>query len=207
MFFGIAALIATAIIYAYTRCVRSTALVVACSIVAVIWQLGLVALLGFELDPFSILVPFLVFAIGVSHGAQKMNGIMQDIGRGTHRLVAARYTFRRLFLAGLTALLADAVGFAVLMVIDIPVIKELALTASIGVAVLIFTNLLLLPVLLSYTGVSAAAARAQPARRARGDGRQGSGRALALARPLHDAALGARARSASPPCSRSRGSS
>jgi predicted RND superfamily exporter protein len=159
MFFGIAALIATAIIYAYTRCVRSTALVIACSIVAVVWQLGLVALLGFELDPFSILVPFLVFAIGVSHGAQKMNGIMQDIGRGTHKLVAARYTFRRLFLAGLTALLADAVGFAVLMVIDIPVIRDLALTASVGVAVLIFTNLLLLPVLLSYTGVSAAAAQ------------------------------------------------
>jgi predicted RND superfamily exporter protein len=157
-FFGVAALIATAIIYAYTRCVRSTLLVVACSLVAVVWQLGLVALFGFELDPFSILVPFLVFAIGVSHGAQKMNGIMQDIGRGTHRLVAARYTFRRLFLAGLTALLADAVGFAVLMAIDIPVIKDLALTASIGVAVLIFTNLLLLPVLLSYTGVSAKAA-------------------------------------------------
>jgi predicted RND superfamily exporter protein len=157
-FFGIAALIATAIIFAYTRCVRSTLLVIACSIVAVVWQLGLVALLGFELDPFSILVPFLVFAIGVSHGAQKMNGIMQDIGRGTHRLVAARYTFRRLFLAGLTALLADAVGFGVLMVIDIPVIRELALTASVGVAVLIFTNLLLLPVLLSYTGVSPKAA-------------------------------------------------
>jgi predicted RND superfamily exporter protein len=158
MFFGIAALIATGVIYAYTRCVRSTALVIACSLIAVVWQLGLVALFGFELDPFSILVPFLVFAIGVSHGAQKMNGIMQDIGRGTHQLVAARYTFRRLFLAGLTALLADAVGFAVLMVIDIPVIKNLALTASIGVAVLIFTNLLLLPVLLSYTGVSKAAA-------------------------------------------------
>ncbi len=157
-FFAVAALIATAVIYLYTRCVRSTALVIACSIVAVIWQLGIVALLGFELDPFSILVPFLVFAIGVSHGAQKMNGIMQDIGRGTHKLVAARYTFRRLFLAGITALLADAVGFAVLMIIDIPVIRDLALTASIGVAVLIFTNLLLLPVLLSYSGVSAKAA-------------------------------------------------
>jgi predicted RND superfamily exporter protein len=157
-FFAAAALIATIIIYWYTRCARSTALVVACSVVAVVWQLGLVAALGFELDPFSILVPFLVFAIGVSHGAQKMNGIMQDIGRGTHKLVAARYTFRRLFLAGLTALLADAVGFAVLMVIDIPVIRDLALAASVGVAVLIFTNLVLLPVLLSYTGVSAAAA-------------------------------------------------
>ncbi|HEX6829806.1 MAG TPA: MMPL family transporter [Burkholderiales bacterium] len=158
MYFAAAAIIATLIIYYYTRCVRSTALVVACSVVAVLWQLGLVAALGFELDPFSILVPFLVFAIGVSHGAQKMNGIMQDIGRGTHKLVAARYTFRRLFLAGLTALLADAVGFAVLMMIDIPVIRDLALAASVGVAVLIFTNLVLLPVLLSYSGVSAAAA-------------------------------------------------
>jgi predicted RND superfamily exporter protein len=159
LFFAAAALIATAIIYYFTRCARSTALVIACSLVAVAWQLGLVAALGFELDPYSILVPFLVFAIGVSHGAQKMNGIMQDIGRGAHKLVAARFTFRRLFLAGLTALLADAVGFAVLMIIDIPVIKDLALTASIGVAVLILTNLILLPVLLSYIGVSDAAAQ------------------------------------------------
>jgi len=158
LYFGLAALIAAAIIYLYTRCVRSTALVIACSLVAVVWQLGIVAALGFELDPYSILVPFLVFAIGVSHGAQKMNGIMQDIAKGAHRLVAARYTFRRLFLAGLTALLADAVGFGVLMVIDIAVIKDLALTASIGVAVLILTNLILLPVLLSYVGVSSAAA-------------------------------------------------
>ncbi len=158
LYFAFAAAVAAAIIYYYTRCVRSTLLVIACSLVAVLWQLGLVAAFGFEIDPYSILVPFLVFAIGVSHGAQKMNGIMQDIARGAHKLVAARYTFRRLFLAGLTALLADAVGFAVLMVIDIPVIKDLALTASIGVAVLILTNLILLPVLLSYVGVSPAAA-------------------------------------------------
>jgi hypothetical protein len=56
-----------------------------CSLVAVVWQLGLLQLLGYELDPYSVLVPFLVFAIGMSHGAQKMNGIMQDVGRGTHR--------------------------------------------------------------------------------------------------------------------------
>jgi predicted RND superfamily exporter protein len=152
-------LIAAIFIFLYNRCLRSTLILVSCSLVAVVWQLGLIASLGFELDPYSILVPFLVFAIGVSHGAQKMNGIMQDVGRGTHKLVAARYTFRRLFLPGVTALSADAVGFAVLMLIDIPVIKDLALTASIGVAILIFTNLLLLPVLLSFTGVNPKAAR------------------------------------------------
>jgi len=158
LFFAAAIGVCTAVLYWYTRCLRSTLLVVLCSMVAVVWLLGLLPLLGYELDPYSILVPFLVFAIGMSHGAQKMNGIMQDIGRGTHRLVAARYTFRRLFVAGLTALLADAVGFAVLMIIDIQVIQDLAITASIGVAVLIFTNLVLLPILLSYTGVSLKAA-------------------------------------------------
>ena len=157
-FFALAVAIAGAMVFWYTRCVRSTLLVVASSLVAVVWQLGLLPTLGYTLDPYSILVPFLVFAIGMSHGAQKMNGIMQDIGRGTHRLVAARYTFRRLFLAGLTALLADAVGFAVLLVIDIQAIRELAIAASLGVAVLIFTNLILLPILLSYTGVNADAA-------------------------------------------------
>jgi len=118
----------------------------------------LLPLLGYTLNPYSILIPFLVFAIGVSHGAQKMNGIMQDIARGTHKLVAARYTFRRLFMAGAAALMADVVGFAVLSFVDIPIIRELAAIASIGVGILIFTNLALLPVLLSYTGVSPVAA-------------------------------------------------
>ncbi len=158
IFFAISTLVAAAMVFWFTRCVRSTFLVVSCSVVAVLWQLGLMETLGFQLDPYSMLVPFLVFSIGMSHGAQKMNGIMQDIGRGTHRVVAARYTFRRLFLAGLSALLCDAVGFAVLMVIRIGVIQELALMASVGVAVLIFTNLVLLPILLSYTGVSRKAA-------------------------------------------------
>ncbi|MDD0838879.1 MMPL family transporter [Curvibacter sp. HBC61] len=158
VFFALAVVIAAAMVYGFTRCARSTALVVLASLVAVVWQLGLLPMLGSALDPYSILVPFLVFAIGMSHGAQKMNGIMQDIGRGISPLVAARFTFRRLFLAGLTALLADAVGFAVLLVIDIQVIRELAIAASLGVAMLIFTNLILLPILLSYTGVSQAAA-------------------------------------------------
>lgn len=158
-YFAVAAAIAAAIIFVFTRCLRSTMSIIGCTIVAVIWQLGAVRLLGYSLDPYSILVPFLVFAIGVSHGSQKMNGIMQDIGRGTHRYVAARYTFRRLFLAGLTALLADVGGFAVLTMIDIPVIRGLAVTAAVGVGILIFTNLLLLPVVLSYVGVNPKAAQ------------------------------------------------
>ncbi len=157
-FFLVSLLIAGAMLFWYTRCWRSTLLVITASLTAVTWQLGLLPLLGFDLNPYSVLVPFLVFAIGMSHGAQKMNGVMQDIGRGMAPLVAARYTFRRLFLAGLAALTCDAISFAVLMTIRIEAIRELALIASLGVAILIFTNLIMLPMLLSYTGVSSTAA-------------------------------------------------
>jgi predicted RND superfamily exporter protein len=158
-YFAISVIIASVLILLYTRCLRSTLLLVFCALLGVVWLLGLLSVLGYVLDPYSILVPFLIFAIGLSHGAQKMNGIMQDVGRGTHKYVAARYTFRRLFMAGLTALLVNIVGFAVLVIIDIPVIRDMALTTSLGVAILIFTKLFLIPVLLSYFGVSESAAR------------------------------------------------
>ena len=121
--------------------------------------MGMLQVCGYVLNPYSVLVPFLVFAIGISHGAQKMNGIMQDVGRGTHRYVAARYTFRRLFVAGLTALLTNAFAFAVMLLIDIPAIRDLAITTSIGVVILIFTKLILIPVALSYIGVGEKAAK------------------------------------------------
>ncbi len=158
-FFAASVVIATAFVYLYTRDWRSTLVLTVSAILGVVWMLGLMHVLGYELDPYSILVPFLIFAIGLSHGAQRMNGILQDVGRGMDKYVAARYTFRRLFLAGLTALLTNIVGFAVLVIIDIPVIRDLAIATSIGVAVLVFTKLFLIPVALSYTGVSESAAR------------------------------------------------
>ncbi|WP_440997552.1 efflux RND transporter permease subunit [Arhodomonas sp. SL1] len=157
-FFGLTVAIAMALLWGFSRCLRSTLLVVGCSLTAVIWQVGLLQLLGLSLDPYSILVPFLVFAIGMSHGAQKMNGILQEVAAGADRLTAARLTFRRLFYAGIAALISDAVGFAVMGVIEIPVIRELAMMASFGVGALIVTNLILLPLLLTLVGVSRAAA-------------------------------------------------
>ena len=158
-FFAVSIAIATLFLFWYTRCIRSTVLVVLASLTAVVWQMGILVLLGFDLTPYSVLVPFLVFAIGMSHGAQKMNGVMQDIGRGTAPLIAARFTFRRLFMAGFAALICDVTSFAVLLIIGIVAIRQLATIASIGVGLLIITNLMMVPVMLSFTGVSKAAAQ------------------------------------------------
>lgn len=149
-------------LFGYTRCLRSTLLPLACSLIAVIWQMGLLHLFGQGLDAFSVLVPFLVFAIGVSHGVQIINGVAHEAANGNNKLLSARRTFRYLFAPGMVALASDGLGFATLFVIDIGVIQGLAVAASIGVAAVILTNLVLLPILISYSGVSTSCiARAQ----------------------------------------------
>ncbi|KPZ18382.1 Membrane protein, partial [Pseudomonas viridiflava] len=154
MFFGIAFLITLVLLIWFTRCLRSTIAVLITTLIAVIWQLGLMHVVGFGIDPYSMLVPFLIFAIGISHGVQKINGIALQSSDAENALMAAKRTFRQLFLPGMIAILADAVGFITLLIIDIGVIRELAIGASIGVAVIVFTNLILLPVAISYAGIS-----------------------------------------------------
>ncbi|WP_312289909.1 efflux RND transporter permease subunit [Stutzerimonas nitrititolerans] len=154
LFFFVAIGITLALLLWFTRCVKSTMAVVVTTLIAVIWQLGLLHTLGFGLDPYSMLVPFLVFAIGISHGVQKINGIAMASGETDDPLIAARLAFRQLFVPGMVALASDAVGFVTLLLIDIGVIRELAIGASLGVAVIILTNLILLPVAISYLGIS-----------------------------------------------------
>jgi len=151
LFFVIAFFITAVFVYVYSQSMTLTAIVLGCSLTAVIWQLGLLTVLGFGIDPMSILVPFLVFAIGVSHGVQMVSAFGAEIYDGADNLTAARSTFRRLLVPGGIALLSDTIGFITIMLINIRMIQEMAITASLGVGVIIFTDLVLVPVLLSYT--------------------------------------------------------
>jgi len=154
-FFAIAFVITALLILVYASSWRVTGLILACSVLAVVWQLGLLPILGFGLDPMSILVPFLVFAIAVSHAMQMVSATRAEIFLGADFEQAARRAFRRLLLPGSVALASDTIGFITILLIDIGIIREMAITASLGVAVIILTNLILLPVLLTSLGFHA----------------------------------------------------
>ena len=151
LFFLLAIFITAIMVYLFSRSLILTFLPLLCSLVAVCWQLGLLTLVGFGLDPMSILIPFLVFAIGVSHSVQMINGVKRHVLAGQSTKGAAALAFRGLLIPGGIALLSDTVGFLTLLTIDIGIIRELAISASLGVAVIILTNLILLPLLISYT--------------------------------------------------------
>ena len=148
----------------YAGSLRVAAMLLGCALCAMVWQLGALAALGYGIDPMSILVPFLVFAIGVSHGVQMVGAARAEAAAGAAPLAAARASLRRLLLPGAVALASDTVGFVTIALIEVPVIQEIAVSASLGVAAIILTNLGLLPALLSYAGADA---RRREAARAR----------------------------------------
>lgn len=150
LFFVLTFAITALLIFANTRSVRLTVALLASAFTAVIWQLGLLTALGYGIDPMSVLIPFLVFAIAVSHGVQMVSNHNHEICHGADANTAARTCFKRLLIPGSIALASDTIGFITIYFIEIRVIQEMAITASLGVAVIILINLLLLPVLLSY---------------------------------------------------------
>ena len=152
----VALLLTAAAVFWYCHSWRFTALTIGCSLVSLVWQFGTLRLLGYGLDPLGVLVPFLVFAIGVSHGVQQINFIVREISHGKTANEAARASFSGLLIPGTLALVTAFVSFVTLLLIPIPMVRELAVTASLGVAYKIVTNLVMLPLAASYFDVGQA---------------------------------------------------
>ena len=149
VFFILTILITAILVYIYSQAWKTTVIPLICSLLAVIWQLGMLPLLNFGIDPMGLLVPFLVFAIGVSHGVQMVSSFRAEMFKdGVTIEMAARTAFRRLAIPGFIALASDTIGFVTILLIDVPIIQEMAIAASVGVASIILTNLVLLPLLL-----------------------------------------------------------
>jgi len=152
----VALLLTAAAVYWYCRSVRFTLLPIFCSLTSLVWQFGTLRLLGFGLDPLGVLVPFLVFAIGVSHGVQQINFIVRQLSHGRSNFDACRDSFTGLLIPGTLALVTAFVSFITLLLIPIPMVRELAITASLGVAYKIITNLVMLPVAASFFSMNKA---------------------------------------------------
>jgi len=153
--FLMAFVITAVLLYWYSGSLMLSAWALIVALLPVIWLLGFLPLVGLGLDPMSILVPFLIFIIGVSHAVQMTKAWKLETLRGCDGMQASYNCFRKLFVPGITALAANALAFVTIAVVDIQVVRELAFTLSIGVTGMILTNKILLPILLSYMRFSA----------------------------------------------------
>ncbi len=148
-FFGLTLLLTGLLLWGYCGSFKLGLIPLGSSIVAVIWEMGILRSVGFGLDPFAILVPFLILAVSVSHGVQYVNAWVDEVHEGKSSYDASLITFRRLAIAGTIALLTDVAGFATIYLIEIQIIQEMSLNAVFGGIAIIVANKMFVPIWLT----------------------------------------------------------
>ena len=150
LLFGLSILITFLVLYRCFRYLRLALLPLFSGGLSVLYALGITQLIGLSLDPMTTIIPFLVFAIGASHGIQMVNRYLEECVIHTEGYNAALHALAGLMIPGTVALVTDAIGFLTILFVPIGVIRELAITASIGVACIIVANILVLTLILSF---------------------------------------------------------
>ncbi len=153
MYFFVALGMTFVLLILYLGSFKLSVLPLVCSFIAVIWEFGLLTASGFGLDPFAILVPFLILSVSVSHGVQYTSSWVSELATGKNGYEASLETFRRLAIPGTTALITDLAGFLTILLIPIDIIREMAINASYGMVAIIVTNKILMPIWLTYMNV------------------------------------------------------
>lgn len=118
---------------------------------ATLWGLGLTAFFGFKLTPSTVLAPFLVFALGVSHSVQFIKLYYEHMSRNERnsKAVAIKIT-RSLFIPAFTGLLTDGVGPFTLFFVPLGMVRSLAIAIGFGIISIFFSTVVLVPNLLSF---------------------------------------------------------
>lgn len=150
-FFGLTVFLVWLLLAWYCGSFKVATLPTLCGILAVIWELGLLHLLGYGLDPFAVLIPFIVLAVSTSHGIQITNfWLYESADYGLNAFDASVATYRRLVIPALSALGTNFVGFGTLLFIPIDIIQEMAINAMLGLIAIVLCKKVLLPCLLTF---------------------------------------------------------
>lgn len=113
-----------------------------------IWGLGILSLLGYNLDPLMLVIPFLISARAMSHGIQLVERFYFELADDADHRRAARAAFENLFRPGSLGVISDAIGLMLISLGSVPINDKLAIYASLWAVSVIFTVLITIPVML-----------------------------------------------------------
>jgi predicted RND superfamily exporter protein len=123
-------------------------------LISATWCLGIVSLLGYNLDPLTLVIPFLITARAMSHGIQLVERYYLEAHHAKDNHDAARRTFETLFRPGTLGIVSDAVGLLLISLGSSPINVKLGIYASIWAGSVVLTVLIAVPLVLSLLPLS-----------------------------------------------------
>jgi len=144
-------MVISVVLYLTFRSKRGVILPLLDSSMATLWGMGTMKLMGLRLDPSTILVPFIVLSLGISHSVHTLKRYYEEMSEPSRKSkYAVANTMAHLFLPGIACVLTDGFGFLSLTLVPLPTIRSMALAAGLGILANFFTSFMFTPCILSW---------------------------------------------------------
>ncbi len=138
-------------LYLYFHDIRGALRPTITGVVSAIWGLGFIKMIGFSLDPLTLVIPFFITARAVSHSVQMHERYYEEYHKAEWQkepaIVAA---FAELFVPTLSGILTDALGVLVILLVPIVLLQKLAISAAVWILAITVSELLLNPIVYYY---------------------------------------------------------
>ncbi len=144
-------LVIAIVLYLTFRSKRGVILPLVDSSMATLWGMGAMKLMGLRLDPATILVPFIILSLGISHSLHTLKRYYEEMRnprmKSKHAIVS---TMSHLLIPGIACVLTDGFGFLSLSLVPLTTIKSMAMASGLGILANFFTSFMFTPCVLSF---------------------------------------------------------
>ena len=121
-------LIILLVLFLYFRTIQGVVVPFVSGIVSGIWGLGIMSLLGYNLDPLILVFPFLLALMTARHAMQKLIRYTEEYVKTGDGRTASQNVVQAMFAAGVTGIVTDSFGIALVAIAPIPLLQKTAVT-------------------------------------------------------------------------------
>ncbi len=150
LFVFLSLIIASLLLFLLFRSFRAVFFAMIVVVIAVVWVLGVIVLLGYKITILTGILPPLVIVIGVENSIFLLNKYLNEIRIHGNKVKALSRMISRIGNANLLTNSTTAAGFAAFIITSNRLLVEFGIVASINILFIYLLSLFVLPILFSF---------------------------------------------------------
>ena len=149
-FVVIAIIVTIFIFFFFFRSYRATLITLSVVVTGVMWALGILGFLEFEITVLTALIPPLIIVIGVPNCIFLINKYQHEVKKHGNQARSLQRVISKIGNATLMTNITTACGFATFILTDSQILKEFGTVASINIMLIFILSILLIPIIYSF---------------------------------------------------------
>ena len=146
----IAIVVTICIFFFFFRSYRATIITLSVVVTGVMWALGILGFLEYEITVLTALIPPLIIVIGVPNCIFLINKYQHEVKKHGNQARSLQRVISKIGNATLMTNITTACGFATFILTDSKILKEFGAVASINIMVIFILSILLIPIIYSF---------------------------------------------------------